>query len=192
MDILRQREWNDDQLKAAGFQHYEPVKRLVMAKLLFDTKDIDIQVETITGRIGDFLCYSPGKTVHANPDEYDHWPVRRDIFFKTYKPWPKEGWEPNDAEKHLMELGCLPYYKDQGVWAQRLHKGRQVQSLESPQPVEIPAGRWLLIGSKGEPYSTTNDEFRKRYIVPQDSVKEKMYWATVSSLANRNTTDSSS
>ncbi len=186
MSVLRQREWADEELKAAGFQFYKPVKRLVMAKLLFDTKNVDIQIETITGRIGDFLCYNPGQTVHDNPDEYDHWPVRRDIFFKTYKPWPKEGWEPNPAEQHLMDLGCLPYYKDLGVWAQRLHESRQVQSLESPEPVAIPPGRWLLIGSKGEPYSTTNEEFRKRYIVPQDSVKERIYWAAISSHANRN------
>ena len=189
MDILRQREWTDEELQAAGFQYFRPVKRLVMAKLLFDTKDIDIKVETITGNIGDFLCYYPGTEVRANPDEYDHWPVRRDIFFKTYKPWPKTDWEPNAPEKHLMDLGCLPYYKDLGVWAQRLHTSRQVQSLESPDPVAIPAGRWLLIGSHGEPYSTTDEEFRRRYIVPQETVKERMYWAAISSAANRNQDD---
>lgn len=183
--VLRQHNWTTEELQAAGFSYYEPVKRLVMAKLLIISKDIDIKIETITGKIGDFLCYNPGAERRENADDYDHWPVRRDIFFKTYKPWPREGWEPNPAEQHLMELDCVPYYKAQGVWAQRLREGRLVQSLESPAPVEVPPGRWLVIGSHGEPYSVTNEEFRKRYIVPQESVRERMYWASLDSLAQQ-------
>ena len=183
-EILRQKDWSDEELKAAGFQYYEPVKRLVMAKLLVEEKDVNIEVETITGKIGDFILYTPGDKYHPDPDEYDHWPVRSDIFFKNYRPWDEPEWKPNEAEQHLLDLGCYPYYKIEGVWAQRLRQSRKAQSLESPEAIEVPAGRWLIIGSKGEPYNNTDDEFRKRYIVPQDSVRDRIYWATVSSLSN--------
>jgi hypothetical protein len=178
-DVLRQRKWTDDELKAAGFTYYEPVKRLVMARLLFESKDIDIQTETITGKVGDFICFNPGQTYHENPDDYDHWPVRRDIFFKTYKPWNEPDWKPNPAEQHLLSLGCQPYYKHQGVWAQRLRQPRLVQSLESAEPVCIPAGYWLIIGAAGEPYSTHDADFRERYIVPAESVRERLFWAAL-------------
>lgn len=184
VDVLRQHDWTDEELQAAGFRNYKPVKQLVMAKLLVETKDFDVQVETITGKIGDFICYNPGEERHEDPDDYDHWPVRSDIFFRSYRNWDEPNWTPNPAEQHLMDLGCHPYFKVEGVWAQRLRESRQVQSLESPQPVEVPAGRWLIIGGKGEPYHNTDEEFRKRYIVPQDSLRERMYWATVTGLSN--------
>ncbi|MBZ0301782.1 MAG: hypothetical protein K8J31_18690 [Anaerolineae bacterium] len=178
-NILRQRKWTDEELKAEGFQYYQPVKRLVMARLLFQSKNIDLSTETITGKVGDFICYNPGSDYHENPDEYDHWPVRRDIFFKSYRPWDEASWKPNVPEKHLLSLGCQPYYKYLGVWAQRLRETRAVQSLESPEPVDIPAGYWLIIGSEGEPYSTPDDEFRKRYEVSAESVRDRIYWAAV-------------
>jgi hypothetical protein len=181
--ILTQRKWTEEELKAEGFQYYQPIKRLVMARLLFESKDIDIQTETITGRVGDLICYSPGTEYHEDPDEYDHWPVRRDIFFKNYKPWDEPNWKPNAPEKHLLSLGCQPYYKHLGVWAQRLHEPRYVQSLESPQPVQIPPGHWLCIGVEGEPYSTNDEDFRERYVVPTETVRERMYWATVQNRA---------
>ncbi len=183
-DILRQQDWSDEDLKAAGFSHYAPVKQLVMAKLLIETKDFDVQVETITGKIGDFICYNPGDEVHENPDDYPHWPVRSDIFFRSYRPWDEPNWTPNPPEKQLMDLGCQAYYKIEGVWAMRLRESHKVQSLESPEPVEVPAGRWLIIGAKGEPYHNTDEAFRKRYVVPQDSLRDRMYWATVTGLSN--------
>lgn len=165
--VLRQRKWTEDELKAEGFQYYEPVKQRIMARLLIETKDINLQTETITGRIGDIICYKPEGEVKQDPDEYEHWPVRRDIFFRNYKLWDAPDWEPTPAEKHLKSLGCRAYYKSLGVWAQRLREGRQVQSLESPAPVTIPPGYWLIIGVAGEPYSTPDGDFRERYIVPQ-------------------------
>lgn len=189
-DVLRQRKWTDEELKAQGFQYYPPIKRLVMAKLLVETKNIDVQTETITGKVGDFICYNPGREYRPNPDDYDHWPVRRDIFFKNYKAWDEPAWKPNPAEKHLLSLGCQPYYKHQGVWAQRLRKPRVVQSLESPEPVEIPPGRWLIIGVEGEPYSTSDEEFRERYEVPAETVRERIYWAAVAGLYRLDKRDS--
>lgn len=184
--ILRQRKWTEDDLRAEGFEYYQPIKRLVMAKLLFKSKNIDIETETITGKVGDFICYNPGDEYHENPDEYDHWPVRRDIFIKNYKPWDEQDWKPNPAEKHLLSLGCQPYYKFLGVWAQRLHQPRYVQSLESPEPVEVPPGRWLIIGVEGEPYSTDDEDFRSRYLVPMETLRERMYWAAVAGRHQQN------
>ena len=68
----------------------------------------------------------------------------------------------------MTEFGCLPYYKATGVWAIRLEEPRLIQSLESPRPVEVPPGRWLVIGSEGEPYHVNDRVFRQRYIVPED------------------------
>jgi len=45
--------------------------------------------------------------------------------------------------------------------------------------VMIPPGYWLLIGVKGEPYSTTDEDFRSRYMVPEDTPAERAYWATI-------------
>lgn len=181
--VLRQRNWTDEELKAEGFQQYKPIKQLVMARMLVAKKDIDIDTETITGKMGDFLCYRPGTERKDDPDDYDHWPVRRDIFFKSYEAWDEPHWTPNPAEQHLMSLGCRPYYKSLGVWAQRLHRGRQVQSLESPAPAKVPAGYWLIIGSEGEPYSMPDEDFRSRYVVPKETLKERIYWATVTGLS---------
>ncbi|HLV36761.1 MAG TPA: hypothetical protein VKY59_16680 [Spirillospora sp.] len=184
--VLRQHDWTEEELKAEGFQYYQPIKRLVMATLLIEAKNIDIQTETITGRVGDFICYDPGTEYHEDPDEYDHWPVRRDIFFKSYKPWDEPDWKPNAPEQHLLSLGCQPYYKHLGVWAQRLREPRRVQSLESPEPVTIPPGHWLIIGPEGEPYSTTDEDFRKRYEVPAETVRERMYWAAIKGQTDHN------
>ena len=188
-DVLRQRKWTEAELKAEGFQYYPTIKRLVMAKLLFQAKDINIETETITGKVGDFICYEPDTHYHENPDEYEHWPVRRDIFIKNYRPWDEPDWKPGPAEKHLLSLGCQPYYKHLGVWAQRLREARQVQSLESAEPVTIPAGLWLVIGVEGEPYHTDDEEFRSRYEVPAESIRERMFWAAISHLNKSDSSD---
>ena len=183
--ILRQRKWTDDELQQEGFHEYKPIKQLVMARLLIEKKNIDIDTETITGKMGDFICYRPGTERKEDPDDYDHWPVRRDIFFKSYDNWDEPGWTPNPAEQHLMSMGCRPYYKSLGVWAQRLHNTRRVQSLESPSPANVPAGYWLIVGSEGEPYSMPDDDFRSRYVVPKETLKDKIYWATVTGFSKK-------
>ena len=183
--ILRQRKWTDDELKAGGFRYFQPIKRLIMARLLAENKRIDIETETITGKIGDFICYRPGTEARDNADDYDHWPVRRDIFFKNYKAWDDPDWQPNPAERHLLSTGCQPFYKALGVWAQRLHHPQRVQSLESPIPAVISPGYWLIIGVEGEPYSMSDESFRGRYAVPQQTLKERMYWAALVSSSKQ-------
>ena len=45
--VLRQRDWTDDELQASGFQHFEPIKRLVMAKVLQDIENVEITLEIL-------------------------------------------------------------------------------------------------------------------------------------------------
>ncbi len=166
--VLKQREWTDEELQAANFQYYDVRKRLIMAKILDETIDIQLTLEVLTAGEGDIICYTPGTEPRENLDDYDHWPVRRDLFRQNYRAWNEPGWKPNAAELHLITHGCRPYYKKVGVWAQCLQRPMYVQSLESPRPVLIPPGRWLCIGVQGEPYHMNDREFRSRYIVPED------------------------
>lgn len=178
--ILRQQEWTDEELRAQGFQYYETIKRLTMAQVIRSTKNIEITLETLVAEAGDVMCYRPADQIMESLDEYEHWPVRRDVFVKNYRPWNEPNWQPTASEKHLMSRGCRPYFKAVGVWARRLRHSVMVQSLESPQPVLVPAGRWLCIGSHGEPYNMNNANFRSRYVVPPSSLRERLYWAAVS------------
>jgi hypothetical protein len=166
--VLRQRQWTEQELRDSGFQYFEPRKRLVMAKVLKEVTSISITLETLQADAGDIICYSPGDTVHTNPDDYEHWPVQPELFRKTYKRWDDPSWKPNPAEVHLIALGCRPYYKFVGIWALRLPFSIYVQSLESPEPVVVPAGRWLCIGSEGEPYNMNDENMRERYNVPAE------------------------
>lgn len=177
VEVLRQREWTESDLIAAHFKRYEPRKRLVMAKVLRTSRTIAITMESLLATAGDIICYDPGNG-EARPDldDYDHWPVRKDLFRQNYKQWDEKGWRPNAAEAHLLENGCRPYYKAAGIWARRLRKGLVVQSLESPEPILVPPGRWLCIGTEGEPYHMSDSKFRTRYVVPQESAAERLFW----------------
>lgn len=177
--VLRQHKWTEAQLEAGGFQYYETIKRLVMARVITQPQNIQITVELLVAKSGDVVCYTPGETVMPDIDHYHHWPVRHDVFNKTYQAWDEKPFIPTPAQRHLMEHGCRPYFKSTGVWAQRLRKSVWTQSLESPKPALIPQGRWLLIGSEGEPYHTNDKDFRSRYVVPPDNFAERLYWATV-------------
>src|SRR5262249_40379849 len=114
---------------------------------------------------GYMICYDAGDGhVRSALDDYHHWPVEPRIFLKTYRKWDnKDTWQPNPAEKHLMKLGCNPFFKFAGVWAKRLKKPTWLQSLESVEPILMPVGGWVTIGIEGEPTSMTEAEFRKRY-----------------------------
>lgn len=164
--VLRQREWSDDQLKAAGFNYYQPVKRMVMAKLITDMTQVKVTLEVLTAKSGDIMLYSPGDTPHDNLDDYDHWPAKRDIFTQNYARWDDPNWKPGAIEKQFLINGCIPYYRKRGVWALKLPISIYMQTLESPEPVIVPKGRWLLIGSQGEPYSQSDEDFYERYVVP--------------------------
>jgi hypothetical protein len=183
-DVLRQRNWTDAELQSAQFKHYDPRKRLVMAKVLRTSRTISITMESLLATAGDIICYDPGGTqARPNTDDYDHWPVRKDLFKQNYKPWDEKGWRPNGAEAHLIEHGCRPYYKAAGIWARRLRRGVVVQSLESPEPLLVPPGRWLCIGSQGEPYHMSDDKFRARYLTPEESAAERLYWRLIKGLS---------
>jgi hypothetical protein len=163
--VLRQRAWSEDELERAGFHYYAPVKRLVMAKLLTQTMNIEVTLEVLTAKTGDVVVYAPGDETQDELDDYDHWPVRRDLFNQTYKRWDEPDWRPNTQEQFLMRNGCLPFYKWKGIWSLLLPYPIYVQSLESPEPIIVPKGRWLCIGSQGEPYNMSDEDFRERYVV---------------------------
>ena len=167
--VLKQRNWTDEELQAANFRYYDVRKRLVMAKVLNETTDIQITLEVLVAGEGDIICYTPGSEAKDDLDDYDHWPVRRDLFRQNYRAWDEPGWQPNAAELHLLSRGCRPFYKKVGVWAQCMRYPLYIQSLESPRPVLLPPGRWLCIGAQGEPYHMNDHEFRSRYIVPKDA-----------------------
>ncbi len=134
-----------------------------MAQMLANHADINVTLEVLSANKGDIMLYTAGKVLHDSLDEYDHWPVRADLFRQIYARWDDMTWQPTVTEKFLMQNGCIPYYRKRGVWALRLPISIYVQSLESPEPVVVPAGRWLAIGTEGEPYNMSEDSFRERY-----------------------------
>jgi hypothetical protein len=163
--VLRQRHWTEEELKAGGFHYFEPRKRLVMCRVISQITNVELTLETLMADAGDIICYNPGDKRRDEVADYEHWPVARELFRKTYKPWNDPSWRPNLAEGHLMEHGCRPYYKSTGIWALRLPINIYVQSLESPEPTVVPRGRWLCIGSEGEPYNMNDDQIHARYVV---------------------------
>ena len=163
--VLRQRPWTEAELKAAHFRYFKPRKRLVMARVIDYEKHITVSLETLVARAGTVICYPPGDSDRPDLDSYDHWPVQMDLFIETYTAWDEYPWVPTPPQADLMRHGCRPYYKKLGVWAMRLGLPVYVQSLESPEPVMVPAGRWLCIGPQGEPYHMNDDNFRQRYIL---------------------------
>lgn len=165
---MRQQDWKDEELKAKGFHYFPPIKRRIMARLISETTNIEVTLEVLSAGRGDIIIYDPGTEVKPELSDYDHWPVRRDLFKRTYKSWGDPNWKPNEAEMHLMVNGCRPYYKFVGVWALKLPFGIYVQSLESPEPVLVPAGRWLCIGSEGEPYNMSEENLFSRYMAPAE------------------------
>jgi hypothetical protein len=176
--IWRQQQWRDDDLRALSFRPYQTRRQLRMARVVDDPGMIvDTTKEKLIAGEDYMLCYSPGTEALPKLADYDHWPVRFDLFHKNHSPWPQESWKPNPAEKHLMQNGCRPYYKSTPAWAKRLKTGVMVESLESQQPTRIPPGRWLVIGIEGEPYHTADDKFRQQYVVPDAAWPERLYWS---------------
>ncbi len=164
--VLRQRVWTEEELKASRLKYYSPRKQRIMARTLIIPTKVEMTIEILSADKGDIMVYDPGDGAKLQDvEDYDHWPVKRDLFNKTYKLWDDLKWQPNEAELHLIMHGCRPYYKHKGVWAMRLEKPVLIQSLESPKPVEVPPGRWLIIGSEGEPYHMADKKFRERYEV---------------------------
>jgi hypothetical protein len=164
--VLRQRQWTEAELRASKLKYYAPRKQRVMARVLNIPTEVQATIEILAADKGDVMIYDPDTaTRKANIDAYDHWPVNRELFRKTYKPWDDVTWQPSEAEAHLIAHGCRPFYKHTGVWALRLTHSVPIQSLESKEPVQVPPGRWLIIGSHGEPYHMSDDKFRSRYLI---------------------------
>ncbi len=166
--VIRQRAWSDAELQAAGYRYYPRRKTLVMARALPEAEAplrIDAAWDTLYAQAGDMICYRPEEAaVLPGLADYDHWPVRRDIFEQDYAPW--DGPLPDTpAVRQLQAAGCRPVYKRAGCWARRLQEPAWVQSLESPEPVRYPPGAWVCIGSEGEPWGQGDAEFRARYCV---------------------------
>lgn len=171
VEVLKQRHWTETELVKHGFHHFERKKTVVLARELSAReapKRIKTAWDTLVALEGFMICYDVSDgIVHNHLDEYNHWPVEPKIFLKTYRKWDySSGWHPNAAEKHLMDLGCSPFFKAAGVWAKRLRKPGWIQSKESVEPILIPPGGWIAIGVEGEPFSMTETEFRKRYDRP--------------------------
>ena len=159
-EVLRQRAWSEDALRAAGFRFWLPRKRLVMARRLSAAATVMSSVGPLQAASGDWLCH--------RPDEHEHWLVRQDLFERSYRPWDET--LPRLAEiDDLRQAGCTPWYKYRGVWAQQLQAERCIQSLESAEPLRVEVGNWLLVGLAGEPWHMDDTAFRSRYHRPRDS-----------------------
>jgi hypothetical protein len=182
--IIKQQSWTEEAFLADEFSLYEPQKRLTMARKL-QAAEAPLQIvtpsgEKLTAHAGMMICYDPDNHVRATLDDYEHWPVEEDIFHMTYEVWNVWDWTPTAAEKRLMKLGCKPYYKIATVWAKKLYKSVYLQSREQKTPELVKAGRYVVIGVKGDPYSMSESAFNRRYrkrdLVP--------LWAYIQQLFN--------
>lgn len=167
-EVIRPHDWTVDELQKAGFRQYQRRKQLIMAGRLPESAaplHIHYPLETVIAEAGDVICFSPGDALQKRLLDYEHWSVKPDIFVETYRKWDEPGWQPDPQTKFLMKHGCKPYYKGQEAWARRLTEPTWIQSLESPEPLLVPVGMWLLIGTSGEPWHNSDEQFRSRYIV---------------------------
>jgi hypothetical protein len=167
VDKISQHPWSEAELLREGFEPYERKKELVMARQLSEfeapKRIVTNGGEKLIAEAGYMICYRPGEIVRSGLDTYQQWPVEPEIFAETYRAWDEPLWTPTPAEKHLMELGCLPYYKAAGVWAKKLDEPVYVQSLEQNEPELVQTGRYVAIGAQGEPYSMSDESFARRY-----------------------------
>jgi hypothetical protein len=167
-EVIRQRNWTERELRARGYEYYARKKEVTMARSVPDfeaPKQITItQGDQLVVLAGYMICYDAGDEVKATLDDYLQWPVAPEIFASAYKSWDEPDWQPTPAEEHLMQLGCKPYYKFTGVWAQQLEDDTYLQSLEHAEPVKVQRRQYIAIGIQGEPYSMGEVTFHTRYI----------------------------
>lgn len=164
--FLGQRNWTKSELLELGFRYYRRPKRVTMVREL-PQSEAPLFIGTLVAEAGYMICFEAGHLVRAKLYDYPHRPVRPDHFEALYQLWDEPDWQPTLPEKHLMSLGCDPYYNNGGVWARKLEQDTEVQSTESPRPAIVPAGDWLLIGAKGAawgaPYSCDEETFFSVY-----------------------------
>lgn len=167
MNVIKQRNWTDQELILAGFEHYDRIKQVVMARRLSEAEaPLTIQTEwgeQLVAEVGYAICYRAGNVIQPSLNDFYHWPVEPYIFDDTYRPWDQRNWTATPTEKHLMTLGCRPYYKLASIWAKQITKTIHMQSPEHQLPVKVEPGRYLVIGAHGEPYTMGPDEFFSRY-----------------------------
>ncbi len=167
MNVIKQQHWTKSELVRAGFEEYDRIKQVVMARRLREEEaPLKIQTEwgeELVAQTGYTICYRAGEVIQPTLNDYYHWPVEPYIFDDTYRPWDQREWMPTHTEKHLMELGCRPYYKLASVWAKEVTHPLWMQSPEHQKPVEVGPGRFLVIGARGEPYTMGIAEFKSRY-----------------------------
>ncbi len=173
-EILKQRDWTETELDEAGFQYYDRIKHIVMARVLPEVEApltaVLSEFETVEVEAGYVICYEPGQFLRARLNDYPHWPVHPDIFERSYTAWDEPSWHATATEKYLLRSGCKPYYKSEGTWAKEAREPTWVQSLESKQPVLVPAGNWLLVSPWGEPWYVDAATFYAHYTLPQVEV----------------------
>lgn len=167
--VIRQRAWTKEELVQAGFRYYQRQKQLVLARELSAEeapKTIKAPWATLTAEAGAMICYNAkGPSRLPSIDDFEHWPVQADIFAQDYAPWDTFDKTLSPAQLQLIQAGCNLYYKQAGAWAKRLTMPTYVQSLESPEPILYPPGAWLCIGTKGEPWVQSDDDFLSRYVM---------------------------
>jgi len=167
MNVIKQQDWTEQELVRAGFERYDRIKQVVMARRLSEAEaPLVIKTEwgeELVAEAGYAICYRAGEVIQPTRDDYYHWPVDPYIFDDTYRPWDQREWQPTPTEEHLMELGCRPYYKLASVWAKEVTHSLWMQSPEHREPVQVEPGRFLVIGARGEPYTMGVDEFYSRY-----------------------------
>jgi hypothetical protein len=170
--VLRQRDWTEQELLDNGFRYYERKKYVVLAREL-PPEEAPLKMyyenDTHIATAGYMICFSADWRRKKNLYDYNHWPVAPDHFADTYLEWDDPTWKSNRGEKHLMSLGCKPYYNAVGVWAKKLTQSQWIQNPEQNKPFEVPAGAWLLLGAKGSamgvPYWSTDKGFKGRFII---------------------------
>jgi hypothetical protein len=165
-DVIQTKKWTVEELKQMGFKQYPRKKTIIMARRLPAAEaPLEIktdQGDTLIAPAGYMICYQVDETLQPTINDYFHWPVEPKIFESIYRDWD-EKFEPTPAMQHLLEFGCKPYYKAAGVWAKDLDEAVYIQSLEHEKPVLVSEGRYLAIGSEGEPYHMSDKSFHNRY-----------------------------
>ncbi|CAG0965747.1 hypothetical protein ANAEL_00893 [Anaerolineales bacterium] len=170
--VLQQRDWSEQEFLENGFRYFERRKYVFLAREL-PPEEAPLKMyyenDTHIATAGYMICFSAGWRKRKNLYDYPHWPVAPDHFADMYREWDDPNWKPNRGEKHLMSLGCKPYYNAVGVWAKKLRQSQLIQSPEHESPFEVPAGTWLLLGAKGSTkgvsYWNTDKGFKRRFII---------------------------
>lgn len=169
--ILRQREWTEQELLENGFRYYRRRKYVVLARELPPEEAPLIIVHgnnTLIATAGYMICFSAGWIKRRALYDYHHWPVAHNHFADAYLEWDEPDWKPRWGQKHLISMGCKPYYNTAGVWAKKLPQPQWIQGVEHDKPFEVPAGAWLLLGAKGSalgtPYWCMDKHFQNKFL----------------------------